>query len=267
MRRWATTMTVAMTVSVAVTGLGTAAHAQASPRDPADALRRQLVENRGVTMSEVITSRETGERISYRKKIRAEFGKGTVSATDARDVASPDVPQPAPRFLTFKGRTYCQGWICPAPEGKTWVLLSEDEKTRPYLKSSGIDLANPAALKAVLATTGTKRPGGAYDNTRTTIYQGTLTFGELYKVSPAFRDQHSKPPTGKYAKTELAWRLWLGEDQLVRRVRTSWHEQLGKRLISHVVDARLTGWGAKTDIAVPSADETAGPDDWRDSPS
>ncbi|MEV4065541.1 hypothetical protein [Nonomuraea dietziae] len=261
-------MTVAMAVPVMVTGLGTAAHAQATPPSPADALRRQLVENLGVTMSEVTTSRETGERTSYRHKTRAEFGKGTVTATDVREVASPDVPEPAPRFLTFKGRTYCQGWICPAPEGKTWVLLSENKKTRPLLQTGGIDLANPAALKAVLATTETKRPGGSLDNTRTTIYQGALTFGELYNVSPAFRDQHGgKPPTGKYAKIELSWQLWLGKDQLVRRVRTSWPEQLGKRSISHVVDARLNGWGAKTDIAVPSADETAGPDDWKDSPA
>ncbi|MEV5557204.1 hypothetical protein AB0L44_26410 [Nonomuraea wenchangensis] len=267
MRRWAAALTVAMTVSVAVTELSTAAHAQATPAGPADALRRQLVESRGVTMSEVFTSKETGERTSYRKKTRAQFGKGTVTATDVRDVASPDVPEPAPRFLTFRGRTYCQGWICPAPEGKTWVLLYENEKTRPFLQSGGIDLAHPAALKAVLATTESKRPGGAYDNTRTTIYQGTITFGDLYRVSPAFRDQHDGTPTGKYAKTDLSWQLWLGEDQLVRRVRTSWPEQLGKRSISHVVDARLTGWGAKTDIAAPSTDETAGPDDWKNSPS
>lgn len=267
MRRWAATMAVAVTASVAVTGLGTAVNAQTAPAGPADALRRQLVENRGVTMSEVFTSREPGERTSYRKKTHAEFGKATVTATDVRDVASPDVPDDPPRFLTFKGRTYCQGWICPTPEGKTWVLLSENEKTRPFLQSGGIDLADPDTLKAVLATTDIKRPGGTYDNTRTTFYQGTLTFSQLYKASTAFRAQHDGKPTGKYARTELSWRLWLGEDQLVRRVRTSWPERLGKRLISHVVDARLTGWGTKTDIAVPSADETAGPDDWKDSRS
>ncbi|MCF6467619.1 hypothetical protein FAF44_04225 [Nonomuraea sp. MG754425] len=218
-------------------------------------------------MSQITTWREAGGGASYRKKIRAELGKGTVTATDIREIAGPGVPQPAPRYLTFKGRTYCQGWICPVPEGKSWVLLSENEKTRPFLQSGGIDLAHPGALKAVLATTESKHRGGAYDNTRTTVYQGTSTFGDLYKVSPAFRDQHDGTPTGKYAKTELSWQLWLGEDQLVRRVRTSWPEQLGKRSISNVVDARLTGWGAKADIAAPSADETAGPDDWRNSPS
>lgn len=260
-------MTVAMAVSIVVTGLGTATHAQAASAGPADMLRRQLVENRGVTMSEFIMWREAGGGASYRKKIRAEFGKGTVTATDIREIAGPDDPQPAPRYLTFKGRTYCQGWICPAPEGKSWVLLSQNEKARPFLESGGIDLAHPAALKAVLATTESKRRGGTYDNTRTIVYQGTITFGDLFKVSPAFRDQHNGTPTGKYAKTELSWQLWLGEDQLVRRIRTSWPEQLGKRSISHVVDARLTGWGAKTDIAEPSTDETAGPDDWKNSPS
>ncbi|MEU7741914.1 hypothetical protein [Nonomuraea sp. NPDC049158] len=250
-------MTIA---SVTLSGLVTTANAQT---DPADALRRQLVEGRGVTMSEVFASRESGGRTSYRKKTQAEFGKAGVTGTDVRDVATPDTPDDPPRFLIFKGRTYCQGWICPAPEGKTWVLLSEDEKTRPFLQVGGIDLADPGTLKAILATTDVKRPGGTYDNTRTTVYQGTLTFSRLFKTSAAFRAQHD----GMSAKTELSWRLWLGEDQLVRRVRASWPERFGKRLISHVVDARLTGWGAKTDIAVPSADETAGPDEWRDSRS
>ncbi|MER6174331.1 hypothetical protein [Streptosporangium sp. NPDC001681] len=158
------------------------------------------------------------------------------------------------------------------PRGvKITRCLFEDEKTRPFLESAGIDLADPAALKAVLATAKVKRPGGVYDGTRTTIHQGTLTFAELYKVSPAFRDQHDGKPTGKYAKIKLSWRLWLGEDHLVRRVRTSWTEWVDKVNgvdISdfHVVDARLTGWGAETDIALPSADETAGPDDWRNPP-
>ncbi|MEV4188150.1 hypothetical protein AB0J28_42615, partial [Streptosporangium canum] len=149
MRRWIATMAVAVTVSVAVTGLGTAADAQTTPISPADALRRQLVENRGVTMSEVTTwGRDWGENRS-RRKVRAEFGKGTVTADDVRHVPRSDDPQPPVRFLTFTGRTYCQGWICPAPEGKTWVLFYEDEKTRPFLESGGIDLGDPAALRAV----------------------------------------------------------------------------------------------------------------------
>ncbi|WP_052423313.1 hypothetical protein [Nonomuraea candida] len=263
-----TTMAVGVSAAVVLTGLGGAAHAQAPLTGPAEALRSQLAENRGVTMSEVTTWWEVGDKVSYRKKIRAEFGKGMVTATDIRDVPSTDVPEPAPRFLTFKGRRYCQGWICPAPEGKTWVLSSEKEKIRPFLESGGIDLANPDTLRAVLATAEARHAGGVYDGTRTTVYRGTLTFGELYKVSPAFRDQHGgKAPTGKYAKKELSWRLWLGRDQLVRRVRTSWPERLGQRLITNLRDARLTGWGAKTDIAVPSDDETAGRDDWRDSPA
>ncbi|WP_086570668.1 hypothetical protein [Streptosporangium minutum] len=271
MKRWIAPLAVAVATSIAVTGLGTAAGAQTGPISPIDALRRQLVENRGVAMSEVTTWRRDGEKNSFRKKTRAEFGKGTVTATDVRDVAGSDDPQPSMRFLTFTGRTYCQGWICPVPEGKTWVLFYEDEKTRPFLESGGIDLGDPAALQAVLTTTEAKRPGGVYDGTPTTIHQGTITYAQLYKTSPAFRDQYGrKPPTGRDAKTKVSWRLWLGKDQLVRRVQTSWAEWLANGAsvwVFHVVDARLTGWGAKTDLPVPSADETAEQDDWRDPPS
>ena len=217
MRRWTATMAVALTASVVVTGLGATADAQTAPVSPADALRLQLVENRGVTMSEVTTWWRSGEKNSYRKKTFADFDGGTVAATDVRDVNEPDDPSSPYRYLTFKGQTYGQGGHSIVPEGKTWVLIFEDEETRPFLESGGIDLANPAALKAVLATTETKRPGGVYDGTRTTIHQGTITFAELYKVSPAFRDQHDGKPTGKYAKIKLSWRLWLGGDHLVRR--------------------------------------------------
>lgn len=270
MRRWIATMAVA-TVSVAVTGLGTAADAQTGQISPADALRRQLVENRGVAMSEVTTWGRDGEKNSSRRKTRTEFGKGTVTATDVRHIDRSDDSQPPVRFLTFTGRTYCQGWICPAPEGKTWVLFYEDEKTRPFLEPGGIDLGDPAALQAVLATTEAKRPGGVYDSTRTTIHQGTITYAQLYKASPAFRDHYGrKPPTGRNAKVKISWRLWLGKDQLVRRVQTTWTELVfnGTSVEGfHVIDARLTDWGAETDIPVPSADETARRDDRRDPPN
>ncbi|MFD8556583.1 hypothetical protein ACWDOR_33855 [Streptosporangium canum] len=95
--------------------------------------------------------------------------------------------------------------------------------------------------------------------------------GAGYPDSPAFRDQYGrKPPTGRDAKVKISWRLWLGKDQLVRRVQTSWTELVvnGTSVEGfHVIDARLTGWGAETDIPVPSADETAEQGAWKDSPS
>ncbi|WP_203872278.1 hypothetical protein [Planomonospora parontospora] len=261
-----------MATSIAVTGLGAAADAQTAPISPVDALERRLAENRGVAMSEATTSwrleEKNAEKPISRRKIRVEFGRGTVTATDSRDVAGSDDPQPPARFLKFKGRTYCQGWICPTPEGKTWVLFYEDEKTRLFLESGGIELGDPAALRAVLATTETRRPGGVYDGTRTTVHQGTITYAELYRTSPAFRDGYGgKPPAGRDAKVEVSWRLWTGEDQLVRRIRTSRTEWLfgdADIRLHRVVDTRLTGWDAVTDIPVPSADETAGRDDWKD---
>jgi cytidylate kinase len=58
---------------------------------------------------------------------------------------------------------------------------------------------------------------------------------------------------------------WLGKDQLVRRVWTTRTVPLGtdngaKRWKTTITDARLTGWGAKMDIAIPSDEETASSD-------
>ena len=224
MRRWTATMAVALTASVVVTGLGATADAQTAPVSPADALRLQLVENRGVTMSEVTTWWRSGEKNSYRKKTFADFDGGTVAATDVRDVNEPNDSSSPYRYLTFKGQTYGQGGHWIVPEGKTWVLIFEDEETRPFLESGGIDLANPAALKAVLATTETKRPGGVYDGTRTTIHQGTITFAELYKVSPRSAINTTGSPPGSTRRSSSpgssgsVGTIWCADPDLLDRM-------------------------------------------------
>jgi hypothetical protein len=79
----------------------------------------------------------------------------------------------------------------------------------------------------VLATTTAKRPAGVYDGTRTTLYEGRITIGELYKLNPRLQVDYFEKPTGLYAsytKLPVKWRLWLGSDQLVRRCQTRYDE-------------------------------------------
>ncbi|KAB8189242.1 hypothetical protein FH608_041190 [Nonomuraea phyllanthi] len=218
-----------------------------------------------MTMHEVTAWRRDDEKVRYEKKIIAAFGAGKVVATDVTEDEEPGGLDPQ-QWRTFDGRRYCRGWFCPTPEDKTWVL-EEFEGERPYLETAGLDLGNPAALKALLTTTRGKRPGGTYDGTRTTIHYGTLTFSELYRISPAFRDQHSSTPTGAYAKIKLSWQLWLGRDQLVHRVRSVWTEPVPETtdVVHNVVDARLTRWGP-TQVPEPRPHEVAGRDDWRQPP-
>ncbi|MEV7005844.1 hypothetical protein [Streptosporangium sp. NPDC051022] len=257
MRRWIAAMAVVLTVPAVIAGLDTTANAQATPAGPVDALKRLLVENRGVRMSKVLTGTQEilGERKHFWADGVAEFGKGKIAAIDMTYRSDFFKGMPTVRKITFEGREYARDR--GLPNGKHW-LVSEDEEIRPLLDAHWTKIADPVMLKAVLATTETKRPAGVYDGTRTTLYQGAITLGELYRASPGFSFDLEEKPTAKEAKAGISWRLWLGEDQLVRRARGSWTEPFSRShdaTFSYVVDVRLTGWGAKTDITPPPADD------------
>ncbi|MGJ6965300.1 hypothetical protein ACSDR0_25660 [Streptosporangium sp. G11] len=263
MRRWIAASAVMLVVPMVAAGLGGTANAKGAP-DPINALKRQLVENRGVKMSKVHTSTyiADGEKEHFWTEAVAEFGRGKIAVIDMTfDSDRRNWTDPI-RQVIVEGRQYIQD--DHLPNGKSWILR-EDNEIRPVLGADWITLADPVMLKTVLATTKVKRHAGVYDGTPTTLYQGTITLGQLYKASPGFPFGLVVKPTEKEAKAKISWRLWLGEDQLVRRAWGSWSEPFSKNgdvPVSYVVDARLTGWGAETDIAVPSADDVVTLSDW-----
>lgn len=253
-------MAVVLSVPVLVAGSGNAASARSALVDPAEALKQQLVEKRGVKISRDFTStmeRKDGSsvlRTIYHDRGVAEFGSGKVVATDTRP--EPGAFDGSGRLIVFAGREYFQQKSAAQDEDKSWTLR-KDKRIRPSVDSTGIDIADPAVLKALLATAETKRPAGVYDGTRTTLYQGTLTFAELYKIYPEFFEfEYNGKPRGQQAKTELSWRLWLGRDRLVRRSWASWIKSHGDVIFTRcVTDIRLTRWGTEVDITPPPQDE------------
>ncbi|MFD0886272.1 hypothetical protein ACFQ08_17135 [Streptosporangium algeriense] len=255
-------MAVMMVTPVVVAVPAVTTDAQATSKDPVGALKERLVENRGVRLSKTLTATKNGEKATFWSTGAAEFERGGIEASDIthrsdfKNLTSPI------RHITFTGRKYVQE--SGLPSGKHWRRY-KDKGIRPLLDSDWIRLADPIMLKAVLDTTETNRPGGVYDGTHTILYQGTISLGELYRAAPGFPFGLERKPAGKDAKAKISWRLWLGEDQLVRRAWGSWSEPFsggggGKALVkSYVSDTRLTGWGARTDIEPPSADEVANP--------
>ncbi|WP_326826061.1 hypothetical protein [Streptosporangium sp. NBC_01756] len=268
--RWPIAAFAVVLASALVVGLGDGASAQTVPADPVDALRSQMAGNGGVRF--VKTAVDTLEdrsdvpswmtkdkhKITFRGNGTVQFGGGKVTATDVTSRNSHVGPDKPLRFVTFEGRSYMSGWLTrPLPAGKEWVL-SEDDKTWPEMDIGRIRLADPATLRAVLATTTARRPGGVYDGTRTTLYEGKVTFGELSRAYPGFRLISDGKPTAKDLKIEVSWRLWIGEDQLVRRAWSSWTEPFLKVIneyVSTVTDVRLTGWGAATRVLPPSDEQ------------
>ncbi|GAB1819493.1 hypothetical protein [Herbidospora sp. RD11066] len=226
---------------------------------PPDALQAQFVAGRGVSMTTTYTDLDEPD-FSFGSNYRVEFGPGGIVAVDKRERANPEFPSPPPRWLTFKNRAYCQGWLCPAPPTKTWVKY-EGRSHFPELSSGPIVLDRPATMRALLASATTKGRGGVYDGTRTTIYRGVITFGDLHRITPG-----SYRPTGKDAKQKIIWRLWIGRDGLVRRVWTSTSEDRETWVWTRITDSLLSGWGAKTHIQEPSASDSATSDEWKGHP-
>ncbi|MFF5212845.1 hypothetical protein [Streptosporangium sp. NPDC000396] len=271
MRRLIAALAVTLTAPAFGVALQSTANAQATPADPAAALERRLADGRGVEFSEVTTDTikpspghqaKGGRKIVSQSRGVAEFGGGKVVATDLTDRSSTK-PGSSMRWMSFGDRTYAAGWLfSPLPAGKSWVLL--EGGAGPTLTSGRIELDHPATLKAVLATASAKSAGGTYDGTRTTLYQGKITFGELRKAFPEFRLESGEQPTAEHLKIKVSWRLWLGEDRLVRRAWSSWTEPLTKGVDSdvlHVNDIRLTGWGTPVHVVPPLDDQVTTSDD------
>ncbi|MFE3449733.1 hypothetical protein ACFXJ8_12440 [Nonomuraea sp. NPDC059194] len=247
-----------VTVPVGVAGFSATADARLLP---ADTLKRQLVENRGVTMSKSFTAMKGRKRVHFWTKGTAEFGTGKIVATDLMYRSDLKYLTRPIRKIVFGGREYVRD--SATRKGKHWTL-NEDKKIQPSLDADWIKLADPVMLKAVLATTRVKRPAGVYEGTRTTLCQGEITVGRLERAAPG---SFSGFDVRTDVRTKVSWRLWLGEDQLVRRLRGSWkgqHSGGSARRFSYIVDVRLTGWGAENDIMPPSADDVVASDAGRE---
>ncbi|GAA3425065.1 hypothetical protein ACWDTT_01535 [Streptosporangium sandarakinum] len=267
-------LAAALTAPVAI-GLGGVANAQAATGSAAtaptvsaastasgaaDALKRQLGGSRGVEFAETITDTvvsgsQRGRRTVSRTEGVAQFGDGRVVATDSTDGTT--------RWISFADRAYGTGALFPTlPAGKDWVV-SEDA-ARPDLTSGSLALDDPAVIKALLATAASKRSGGTHDGIRTTLYQGKITFAGLRKAFPGLRLASGAPLDAARLKAKLSWRLWLGQDQLVRRAWSSWTEPRYKGVtgdVVHVSDTRLTDWGTQARIVSPPEEKVTTPGD------
>ncbi|TXK35117.1 hypothetical protein [Nonomuraea sp. C10] len=265
MGRWTIGLALVLTASVSV--IGPHAEAVTAP-GPVAALKRQLNGHGGVRETSVYRSvwGPKKDNVTTRGRAVYKFGGGGIVAVDVR--YSKPLPGGPSRGIGFPDRSY--GWYPdrPAylPAGKSWVL--ETKKNDLSLECGQIRLSDPATLRHVLSTAAAKRPAGVYDGTRTTLYEGSTTIGELYKLNPRLWVGMLEKPTGRYAsyaKLPVKWRLWLGSDQLVRRCQTRYDEPDSpwkvKDRTLRTADVRFSGWGDAIDIKPPPAEEVATQDE------
>ncbi|WP_214327009.1 hypothetical protein [Nonomuraea sediminis] len=265
MRRW---IAAGVAASAMAAALAAPAMAEAKPANPVDALKKQFVAGHGVKISEktrtwigreeyvgavregrigfdakgvaAVENTRTPVMTPALRKDLEKVGKTNEDTADAVDMLTERL------YMIGSGnKLYVNGGLFSTllPDDKTWVSVSG---VPPYSAVAGdqlIDVFEPATLKTLLATA--KRKGDQY--------RGTITFADLYKVSPMFRNQTLMKPKGKLSKVVVSWRITLDSNKLVKRVASSWTMPVTKKLSMSVSsETRYTDWG--TDVAITAPD-------------
>lgn len=268
MRRW-----LAATVAVAALTVATPAFAQAAPAKPVDALKKQFVAGQGVKVKETTrTWIDNKDYIGATREGVIEFGPKGVAA--AETVRTPVISEAVKKELAAEAnksedaadavellteriylvsvgrRYYVNGGIFSMllPDDKLWVGGTGDPSFAAY-GDQLINVFEPATLKALLATG--KHKGDQY--------RGSLTFAELYRLSPSFRTQLGIKPSGAAGKFAISWRLTLDQRKLAKRLAIDWSMPLTKKVtIKGSTETRYYDWGTESSITAPPADQVIG---------
>ncbi|MFI6595532.1 hypothetical protein ACIBHX_04740 [Nonomuraea sp. NPDC050536] len=217
-------------------------------QDPVTAIQHQLVKGHGVK----IVSRgqwDEGGRGWINHLTQHDivgFSDGKVAGTET----SYTVDGLHVREICVNGHMYERRGKKKRWTGITWRCMK-------FLGLPLVNLANARILKAILSSTTQTRPDEVYDGTPTTLYQGTITQGQLAAIDPALFGKDA----AKCADWVVLWRLWIGKDQLVRRIWTSsdvcgMDTKEGDKRFHALDDIRLTDWGMKVTIKPPPASQT-----------
>ncbi|MFI6320685.1 hypothetical protein ACIBG8_24325 [Nonomuraea sp. NPDC050556] len=219
-----------------------------SPPDPVAALRKQFAPNRGVEIRE---RHRTGSAKGTRRGV-VQFsaagvtGYSTTNKTEAGLVT----------VLAVGRYTYQSGGPIKnaLPEGKDWLRVDSDRKTRTPFFTPVYPL-EPDTLKALL-TTAAPIDGRIPKRGDGRVYKGVITYGELYRTSPSFKDRLGRQPTLETAATMITWKLWTDQDGLPRRLATGWTEADAMGRADKSSDLRLTSWGIPVTLTPPPSAKT-----------
>ncbi|GIH63576.1 hypothetical protein [Microbispora siamensis] len=252
----------------------TSTQAQAPAADPVAALRKQYVAGHGVRFVSSGTLSVAGvTAIKFTANGAMAFGRSGVVASDStqklkyndllkeenEDLKDAEKPLHA---IVIGSTGYLSGGVFASvlPEGKTWLRLPAQ---RPGSSSSLGEFLNPADwrnLKAVLATTKAKGPGGSVNGAKTTLYRGSISLAQLMKVSPGIKESFGGLGADP-AKTVVSWKLWIGSDQLVRRSSASADLKMkakGDSVTFTLSDVTtFAGWGGKVTVKAPPKSQVA----------
>ncbi|MGI5161148.1 hypothetical protein [Microbispora sp. CA-102843] len=238
---------------------------KARPLDPAAALRKKFVPGHGVRF---VSSGKTDfggmTTVKSGAKGTLAFGRSGVAASDIafkidyaallgndEDLKGLDKPI---RTITIGRTAYLSGGFYSnlLPEGKKWLRMrGEDPDSALQMIGEFVNPLDWRNLKAVLATTKAKGPGGVVNGAKTTVYRGAITLKQLSAVVPSLR----KGLTAADGKNVVNWKIWIGADQLVRKVSTSMTMTTKYKKTTMEIESTnstsFVGWGSKVTVKAP----------------
>ncbi|MFF4773081.1 hypothetical protein [Microtetraspora fusca] len=272
MRRIIATVACAGTAALMAPAIAAPAYAQTRAADPASALVKQIKPKQGVHVTSA--AKVTMEGITafkFRSEGDVQFGRSGAAASDMTSKSDfgglfggnddLDGMKNPLRTVIINGTSYLSGGVYDdlLPDGKSWLRMPGGNAAN-LDGNLGINTFDPSTLKAVLATTKAKSNGGTLDGVRTTRYRGSITLRQLYAASPATR-KHLKDLKPADGKAVINWNLWIGADQLVRRLTTattmSFKVKKSSMEMSMTGDTKFSKWGSKLNITAPKGSEVA----------
>ncbi|MEV0198485.1 hypothetical protein [Nonomuraea sp. NPDC050691] len=166
----------------------------------------------------------------------------------------------AHRWVNTKGSFYTTGrlWTAGLPQGKTWARRGKCSAGATAFSDQIINIFEIKTLKALIADADERKfnlpnPAGRTPAMkRTGFYSGTITFAELYALSPTFREVAGTLPGPRYANTAIGWSIVFDAQGLPFQFGSGWSTQ-EKQKPSSEGGARtdIQAWGPATTIARP----------------
>ncbi|MFI9559535.1 hypothetical protein [Nonomuraea endophytica] len=250
-----------------VTFAGTTLHGLPAPSaaatgtavDPVAAIQRQLVKGRGVRVVErnTFNSGDGWRRFKPTQGLIG-FGDGKVVATDLVNHHRRSV-----REICIGKRRWEYDPAKKRSNGKKWVTFPVifAWQCQLRLEVGNLRLDEPDELAAVLATTTSKRPASTYDGVPTTLHQGVMSARQLWEARP---EMHPEQRDVDYRDWPIEWRLWIGDDGLVRRTWVKWRQPEGRfkgvtdgqGWFGFIDDIRYSDWGMRLTIKPPPPSQT-----------
>lgn len=236
------------TLAVLVMAPAPAAARTAAP-DPVRALKKQLKAERGVKLTEVSKPGTSTSRIRAKSGVQLSPSGPVAAYSVMEPVGEPGEPV---ETLTFRRSAYLGGEAVAQllPEGKSWVgaEAAKGVTTDPTSLASRqpINVFDPAVLKATLKGERARPVSGGY------LYQGVVTYQELYEASRSF---YADKVRGERSKRKISYRLWIGREGLIQRLRTQEDLGWGEEKYLATADTRYSDWGHRLVISPPAEDE------------